>query len=609
MSQPPIFISWRLLMKFNPFASYPRAASTTNLDISKFTNPQFDNSKSKKPAFFKGHEYIVIWYGKIKNKSQHRHAQKLVEVMFANITALEKGKYQDSGYQITISLPLEIIPSIPIGSIWINGCCSGRYDMESMHLNLTLNKNYKYQVNYDKTKNGEGQYAFDPVLYPVSNIINDGNSLIVAEQADDQGVVHRIIIHPLQFFNALYGASKEINRILLTYLWGEGENPSDSTVSKLLYLNYVNPSCPDAVFLSEKFTKGDAVFLYHLKNSDCTKKIVKALNSRVLANLQAKRYSYLKVEPYHKQPIEMIIKAVQLSDDSWLCTQINAISMPEGDPVYYDIANSFSTITDQSLAKSCQTVKPIYQNLETDDLVVEAEFGPDSQNTAILREKVQSIGKAREVAKNQNIDIVKALNIGKVIPITVPELESYATGIQVGTGGHIGRLQAVIDLESGLKSDTLESSSANQQLAELLNHAKSLRSLTKIDSYTFSEGFREDILATMTYGNLYSVYPQTILILRLKDNSKTYFIIDCEPINKYSSSGLIFNVDDEQWFLSDNNRLGLRHMVYQVLGNRGTLSKTMLKNLESNVATFNHVKAVSSNWVRNGIQNLSASKY
>ncbi|EOR02330.1 hypothetical protein MMP65_14155 [Acinetobacter sp. ANC 3926] len=590
-------------MKFNPFAGCPRTTSTTNLDISKFTNPQLDNPKSKKPAFFKDHEYIVIWYGKIKNKSQHRHAQKLVEVMFANITALEKGKYQDSGYQITISLPLEIIPSIPIGSIWANGCCIGRYDLENM--GVTLKKNYKYQVNYAQTKNGESQYAFDPALYPVSNIINDGNSLIVAEQADDQGVVHRIIIHPLQFFNALYGASKEINRILLTYLWGEGENPSDSTISQLLHLNYINRSCPDAVFLSEKFTKGDAVFLYHLRNSDFTKKVVKALNSRVLANLQAKRYSYLKVEPYHKQPIEMIIKAVQLSDDSWLCTQINAISMPEGKLVYYDIANSFSTLADQGSAKSFQTIKPIYQNLETDDLVVEAELGPNNQNTAILREKVQSIGKAREVAKNQNIDIVKALNIGKVIPITAPELESYATGIQVGTGGHIGRLQAVIDLESGLKSDTLESSSANQQLAELLNDAKSLRGLTKIDSYTFNEGFQGETLATMTYGNLHSVYPKTILVLRVKTNSKNYFIIDCEPTDKYSSSGLIFNVDDEQWFLSDNNPLGLRHLVYQVLGNRGTLSKTMFKNLESNVATFNHVKAASSNWIRNGINNLT----
>ena len=136
-------------MKFNPFASYPRTSSATNLNISKFTNPPLGKSKFNKPTFFKDQEYVVIWYGKIKNKSQHKHAQKLVEVRFANITSLEKGKYQDSGYQITISLPLEIIPSIAIGSIWANGGCIGRYDLENM--DLTLDNNYKYQVNYAQT--------------------------------------------------------------------------------------------------------------------------------------------------------------------------------------------------------------------------------------------------------------------------------------------------------------------------------------------------------------------------------------------------------------------------------------------------------------------------
>lgn len=113
------------------------------------------------------------------------------------------------------------------------------------------------------------------------------------------------------------------------------------------------------------------------------------------------------------------------------------------------------------------------------------------------------------------------------------------------------------------------------------------------------------IAQALLYRKICEIIIYYSLILRIKTNSNTYFIIDCEPINNYSSSGLIFKVDDEQWFLSNNNPLGLRHLAYHVLGNRGTLSKTMFKKLESKVATFNHVHTESSNWVRNGINNLT----
>lgn len=320
-------------------------------------------------------EYIVIWYGSIINSNNRKNSSKLVDVFLSNM----KGNFI-----IKVQVPLEVIPQMPIGSIWKNGKSQRKISLTKYRTVIQENLNNNEETNFKHLRRTEEINRkfftdFDNLYnFPLSN---DYNTLIVK---NDENENLTFIIHPLNFFNAHYGVSKQINRILLTYFWEDPQHPNSKSVSKMLELDYYNPNSPSAVFIPNNLTIGDAVFLYHLRNDEYSLDIVRNLNARVLSNffnnankakaanpnnLPPHGYSFLKISPYHNQPIYLEFEGLRLGENLVLCTNITGISLPIGEPVLFDIEGSINYQQTNMEQGSTQSVKPLIQNLELEEIL------------------------------------------------------------------------------------------------------------------------------------------------------------------------------------------------------------------------------------------------
>ncbi|WP_201544487.1 hypothetical protein [Psychrobacter sp. H7-1] len=228
-------------------------------------------------------EYIVIWYREISNASNRNNSTKLVEVVFEN---------KKTGYQLRRKIPLVAMGSFPIGSIWKNGKSTEKVEFDSFS---TIFKGDYSNVTYSTNKKIKGNEIrfINQDNYPVFNINNESNTMIVVHQNDID-----YVIHPLLFFNALYGVSNHINRVLLTYTWAK--------VEEYLALNITDRANPEAVVIPKLGVVGDAVFLHYLKHDGYTKRVVRKLHSSFRANIAGNGSSPLCVESYHNQDIEIV---------------------------------------------------------------------------------------------------------------------------------------------------------------------------------------------------------------------------------------------------------------------------------------------------------------
>lgn len=97
-------------------------------------------------------------------------------------------------------------------------------------------------------------------------------------------------------------------------------------------------------------------------------------------------HSFLKVRPYHTQPIEITFEDLPLGNDSnmVLCTKITGISMPMGDSVLFDIKGSINSLQEHGQSIRLQRVKPLACNLDLEEIVL-SNAQPNNRNTTIIR--------------------------------------------------------------------------------------------------------------------------------------------------------------------------------------------------------------------------------
>ena len=184
------------MSNFKPFNGIDLAQSKPSIDISEFLN-LVDYKKGIKGRFFYNSPYQVVWYKNLYNLGEGKD-NKQVEVVFVS----------SKGYEISAKLPLESILKVPIGSIWRNGLIVN--ELDAGHYVFTLQRatgeGYKRSnVDYispfaekqreKEGKNYEAKVILSKDTYPVSDIENETNTLIVVEQ---DGV--KFVIHPLTFF-------------------------------------------------------------------------------------------------------------------------------------------------------------------------------------------------------------------------------------------------------------------------------------------------------------------------------------------------------------------------------------------------------------------------
>lgn len=590
--------------------------------------------------------YVLAWYGKIINSSNRKNATKRVVTTFINL---------NNGYEVDLSLPIDIVLSMPIGSIWRNHKSSEKFvfinystviqdggfslfiqskytkdlisQLSPIQRESFFTKSHVEQVEVLNELSEEKNlpYAIPLNDYPLFTIKNDGHSLIVIPKNEKHP---NLIIHPITFFYAHYGSSKEINRILLNYPWGHEKESNARTVMKLLKLDYYNKDCPEAVFLTDKMVIADAPFLYHIRQGmknkngeikdnsiNSTYNRVKHVNAYVSNQMNDNKEAYLEVKPYHSQPIQMAIHGIKLNEDTILCTEIAGISMPDTEEVFYDVNGSINAnIDDSSYENQYQSVKVLYQNTEKDEIII-ADESVNNLTRAIIRQKPVTIGKIIKISKNADIPIKKIAKRGKTITLTETLPEQFGFGEIFGHGGDVGALQAFLGEELVDELEEQEIDEANlSQYAKLLKHAQILKNSyadgeMSIDCYTFERGVQGEVIRAMTFQQI-RTFPTRVFVLRIQVRQQIYFFVDFENMDKYATSGYVFKINDEENFLHDENPFGLRKLVNKLAGNLGRFSKVDRKLLLKNNVVFSqykHMSSINSNWVKNGLNNVESN--
>lgn len=575
-----------------------------SLDVISNPNPCYvDDTTAAK--FFKNKEYVVIWYGRIYLKSNRSNAIKLIEVIFLDIL---------SGYQLRIKLPIEIALKVTIGSIWVNGKTHYKYDLDDfstlieaksenlLHSNhFWVSETNRKAVENNKP-NRKVNYEFDVSKYPVNGLDKDTNTLLVIRQGD-----YKIIIHPLTFFVAHYGVSKEINRILLSYLFTDVEG--------MLNLNKPDPKTSDIVLIPDNCVIGDAVFLHHLKHDNYTKSKVKTLNDRVIQKFseledldpqkpKPPRSASLKCEPYHEQPIEMTFEGFEIDAKVILCTLITGMSMPQGDDISYAFEDKQSSKSDFDPSRlQKRNIKPLFHKIDSNEIVVEVEKNAGNSTIAVTRQRIVTIGEIRQLIKTENISPNQAIQScnSATIPLNEPIPSTHAVGDKKGSDSSVGMLRALIS--SGVVNRK------NLSFKRLLKYAQVLRTDVnypeygdmQIDCYTCTDGrFHGEVVDKLNnYNgptNVASVY-----VLRIMTGGSTYYIFDCDMMSGIMTSGTAIKVDNDTGFRD----AGVSATLGQLFTNNGRLrDQKELEVLYGSIKSFNHTNGKTTNWVRTAIDNL-----
>lgn len=553
-----------------------------NLD--RISNPYRINIKSYLEFKLNAdRDYVVIWYGRISNGSSRKNALKMIDVIFLDI---------ENSAQKSIAIPIELTTRLTIGTIWKNGETHYKYAFDDA-LVLIQQKaaNLTHSNHYGISQAG-GDYEFDLKNYPVKDIMNDTNSLLIINQNRQ-----KVIIHPLTFFMAHYGASKEINRILLTYLWAD--------IEEKLSLNYPDPETSDTILIPDDCVINDAVFLYHLKHSEYTNGLVSGLNAKTLRALinNKSRTAPLKINPYHEQQIDITFKGIELETDVILCTEITGMSMPQGDDISYTFyEHEINQVGANGLEAATRTYKPLFHKIDTNEVVVEANRDAGNSTTAIIRQRIATIGEIRRLVRVENTTIERVIQRqrSQVIPLTQPIPSAYAIGQRRGNDRDIGILKCLMTS----KVITLE----NLSFKKLLKYAQSLKADPEYPQFHNMQidCYKDGQLYGETVDNLNNraenIYVLAIYILRLAIDGQVYYIFDCSIATGINTSGVAIKVDNDDHF----RRSGVDAVLEQLFSNSGRLSNQDLISEEYGVIIkFKHTKTASSQWVRTVIDRLN----
>lgn len=541
-------------------------------------------------GFYLDMEYSVAWYNKIHNSRNHNNTAKLVEVVFEN------QKYQRN---FKIKLPLEVIPKFPIGSIWKNGKSSEKYAFETMDIKIEEgHENLYFDSNFKTNNEGRG-YLIDPEIYRVNSIGQDKNECLIVNLNEQQ----KVIIHPLIFFNAHYGASKEINRILLTYNWNK-------VIERFGFL--YNGVQNHQVAIPPRLVIADATFLYHLKNDEYSSQVIRDFHGEMARRFREappRNGENLGIDPvgtasffarpFHNQSIDMRINYIELDENTFLCSEILGMSLPLGDAIEYiiPIGNEFNNngLLD---GNDAFMFRPLYHIFDSEEVILDAGVNPRNGNVALIKHRIENIGQLRELVERNQIDLAEAINrCNKVItlPEDIPDI--FAVGTPEGFDGDVGQLLVVLEQAN-------EISLQESNFERLLRYAQKLKVDSKyyplaVECYCNRQLIGE-VVKPMTSSQINSNV-QSVYVLKLNTNSQNYYIFDCNMCGVTQTSGVIIQ------FSSFEVHENIRKVLTELFHNSGRLSREFY---ESNndiryLAFFKHTSGEDVNWCRTALQKIN----
>ncbi|NNP77822.1 hypothetical protein A7P54_15560 [Acinetobacter sp. Ac_3412] len=572
----------------------------------------YRNSLSLKKIFeansdklFKNHEYVVVWYKKISNKSND--GKKQVEILFVNISTKKP-----SNFQISINISINYLHKIKIGSIWINGSSKEIFKNDVFNISMTED-NYSITSFYG-IRNSSLVHPFPESAYPINDLLNDKNKLILI---DWKNKIY--ILHPLTFFIVHYGYSMEIKRVLLSYLWQSLDKNHDSVLN-LFNISDPNSSTSDnVVVLPKKLTIRDAIFLYHLKNDLYTQNRVKHVTNsarHALVNTNPPYDFYPVIRPWHDQQIDLEITGIKLNESTIFCTGISGISEPIGPditlimpPVYKKNIQEIEITT-----KDAEEIAiKLRRKKELEKVLIDDSKKVNNLHVATIKEKLGILGNSRTIHKNY--EIIENGVVKKYKLIESDEPKEFSVGAGEGGNGKTGLADCFYDTRNAI-GDTY---SNDERLQKLWDHAQNLKAdeNAKVHWFTFTNGFNDSLkFKTMSMSSCHlndtTSYPNEVLIIRVIMNEYVYIVIDFAPEKNISTDkemskqGVVIKLQESiESFLNVHNDTGLSSILIHIATMNGNISFDYIDSFKGKMVGFRHRDGKNNNWILNSIGRIS----
>ncbi|MGO3737599.1 MAG: hypothetical protein ACTJFV_10875 [Moraxellaceae bacterium] len=606
-----------------------------SFDISHYIKPHsqvdYDTDANSEPDrnytvnhFNKNFEYVVVWYDKdfiaptnASSSSNSNGTVTYIDVLFANLT---EPKYIKNGDEATSYLKLRIhinhIHKLPFGSIWKNGKSDERFVLNSYEVEVKDNYNiYSFSKAYFDMRVGAeidlkenptseetikrsqliNEMPFDSTKYFEKINGYDKNQLINIEDGE-----HKIIVHPLSLFITHYGYSMDIKRIISRYNLDTIEKkliPRNQQIEEKMKAEGVD----EYVVLPPKFTQRDAVFLHQLKyNLDVWKKVERIHNNIQEAKDNKKRN--VRIDFWH-QPLTLRIKGIPIGNKI-LCANIIGISEPKLNPINLVLQPKRRLSANESIeSQDFLTVRQYIPPDKIEDL----NFTHNPVNnltTLILLERLERIGDLVIINKITNGVFSKPIDDStRFIKEDTPE--------ELGIGEKIGR--GSTGLAKGL-FDVREKDQS--RFNKIWNHAKeySKQNHGTVRWFTFGQGLQNyDDFYVMSLSKLHSTphnlyWPEYVLVIELLVGNSKYYVLEFGEVKLKGGNqskgfnGIIYKSDDNEDFFNKDGRLV--ELITNVVSLNGTLNSEFTNNYQGKLALFKHPSSNSSNWIRNGINNL-----
>lgn len=577
-------------MAYNPFERYSIVPFCTDfcLEILQ-TNATHDN------------QFIVTNYFSFINKGSNTPLLVKIAGVFKSNIKNHFFEYKE------ILVPFEVTSEIPIGSIWVNGICTQKYDFPVYQLYFSNDDLFYLESSNPEFRKKEIEQNIKTIPSVDWGDYSASHKSCVYLKNDNI----TFIIPNLMLFNSYFGSSKTFSNALLSLSW--------ESLEKRLRLDYENPTAPENIILPYGFIKNDAILVSYIKNNHKTRNLIYFLNNSIITKYQdGKEIFYLpNIKLWHDETINFKFHGVEIAKNTVLCTEIIGMSFPTQETVIIDYEESIPEKSNNiTIISNGEHERNIKQN---EVIKIAAQSSIDNRHTRIANIYIDDFGTSNIIKKNiiQVAEKDKNRNIKEAEKIP----DNFTTGERLGTGGDTGRVRTHLVHDDEAAVTTQEKTNYLDKLVQDFYEIG-------IDFTPYLVGINGELKQSTNMQEYktqlnQSKFPYIICILRFQHMGNDYVMIDCEPDDIYSTSALIVEVPNDNffkpvasklgydWAVSKNDEIRLPNIIATMAENSGLPydKKTSSFKLLQDKIKIERVKHGSaSNWVSYALAKIKKVK-
>lgn len=550
-------------------------------------------------------DWIVWWYAGIY-RNYKQNSVPNITVVFRKII---NDKLSDEF--ILKVIPISYLGQVRIGSIWKDGRCNRQVAFDKLNNSIVDFSESAWKFNSFQEALSTGKATPYPNnIYPLQYPRDKSQFLEFPLQNGG-----KLLIPCLEFFASCYGYSEELNRVLATYPWQQGQ---EALIDRLTAPIDASEDGRWLVNLQPLISNADAVLVAHLKYDAYAQQKARQIYSQIEVVYRGNAPSggaFIQISPWFEGLAELNVEGIPFNGNSFLALRVNGVSEPDGVPIerYRRYKNREEVVGGNNRGADLEPLFLPRSRVKKPDIVqITSGDEPDrnATNAIILNDDRVRLGVPRVVIPAK---LSKTGNRQVVVIRDNSNPTEFATGEGHGQGKGVG--QALIYNNQIMESHGALRDMWNAMLYLKKKHPSQIQS---VDWFTFKDGFKSDVepsviclnlfkddeaqqIATPTvnwcYLDIQNAIPRGILVTRMVVDGKSVFILEIQrrPRNKKkrvdseigeeSYKGFVFTLRDDSDFEST-----LRKFMSDVRMVKGVVQNLSLE-FDGRFGVFKHVPA------------------